>query len=167
MKRLNLLFVLVFFTSLTTFGQKTQFPTNALVYDLQGKSIDLTDYVKNGKPTLISFWATWCKPCKLELTNMAELYPDWQEKYDLEIVAISTDNARTLPKVKTIVSQKRWDYIILNHPGNELQTALNFMTIPETFLLDGEGNIIYRHSGYVSGDEYELEDKLAELLKKK
>jgi len=166
MKRLNLLFIMTFFVSLTVFGQTAQFPTSANVYDLQGKRVNLKDYVKNGKPTLISFWATWCKPCKLELTNMAELYPDWQEKYNLEIVAISTDNARTLPKVRTIVSQKRWDYIILNHPGNELQTTLNFMTIPETFLLDGEGNIIYRHSGYVSGDEYELEEQLEKLLKK-
>ena len=166
MKRLNLLFVFVFFMSLTAFGQKGLFPTNATVYDLQGKRVELAEFVKNGKPTLISFWATWCKPCKLELSNMAELYPKWQEKYDLEIVAISTDNARTLPKVKTIVSQKRWEYTILNHPGNELQSTLNFMTIPETFLLDGEGNILYRHSGYVSGDEYELEEKLEEFFKK-
>ena len=165
MKRTSLLFLLAFFVSLTAFGQKAQFPTNATVFDLQGKRVDLADFVKNGKPTLISFWATWCKPCKLELSNMADLYPEWREKYDLEIVAISTDNSRTLPKVKTIVSQKRWEYTVLNQPGNELQTALNFMTIPETFLLDGKGNIIYRHSGYVSGDEYELDDKLKELLK--
>ena len=165
MKRTSLLFLLAFFVSLTAFGQKAQFPANATVFDLQGKRVDLADFVKNGKPTLISFWATWCKPCKLELSNMADLYPEWREKYDLEIVAISTDNSRTLPKVKTIVSQKRWEYTVLNQPGNELQTALNFMTIPETFLLDGKGNIIYRHSGYVSGDEYELDDKLKELLK--
>lgn len=165
MNRLNLLFFLVVFASMTAFGQNNQFPTDVNIYDLQGKRVDLKDYVQNGHPTLISFWATWCKPCKMELTNMADLYPEWQEKYNLEIVAISTDSQRTLPKVKSLVSQKRWEYTILNHPGHQFQTILNFMTIPETFLLDGEGNILYRHSGYVSGDEYELEKELEKLLK--
>lgn len=165
MKRIHLAFLLVFFASLTAFGQKEQFPTTARVYDLQGKRINLKDYVQNGKPTIVSFWATWCAPCKLELSTVADFYPDWQKKYGLQLIAISVDNQRTLPKVRTLVNQKRWDYIILNHPGNDLQTSLNFTTVPETFLLDGQGNILYRHSGYVSGDEYELEDKLAELLK--
>ena len=166
MRPTALLFFVLLLSAFSAVGQTKVFPVNAQVYDLQGKPVDLKALTQSGHPTLISFWATWCKPCKLELTNMADLYPEWKEKYGLEIVAISTDNARTLPKVKSIVSQKRWDYTVLTHSTRELQNLLNFQTIPEAFLLDGKGNIIYRHSGYISGDEDELDEKLEEFFGK-
>jgi len=134
---------------------------------LDGEVINIQDFGKNGKITVISFWATWCSPCKRELDAIAEIYEDWQDEFDMELVAISTDDARQLAKVKPMVESKRWDYIVLSDVKQELQRAMNFQTVPMTFLIDANGQIVYTHSGYSPGDEYELEDKMKALRKGK
>ena len=164
MKLINI-FSIVFAVCLSTslFAQ-TSLP-NVIVKDLKGKSINVQDFAKNGKITIFSFWATWCSPCKKELDAIAEIYPDWQEEYDVELVAVTIDNARALAKVPGMVESKNWDYIILSDVKQELQRALNFQSVPQTFLVDKNGKIVYSHTGYVSGDEYELEDKIKALVK--
>lgn len=134
------------------------------IKDMSGRSVNIQEYATNGKITVISFWATWCSPCKKELDALSELYEEWKEEYDMEIVAITIDNARGLSKVPGLIQTKQWDFIVLSDANQELQRAMNFQTIPQTYLLDKEGNIVYSHTGYVSGDEYELEDHIAELV---
>jgi peroxiredoxin len=133
------------------------------VKTLNGESVRILDYAENDKLTVVSFWATWCTPCKKELDAIADLYPDWVAEYDVEMVAITIDDARQLAKVKPMVSQKGWEYTILSDTNKDLMRGLNFQTIPQTYLLDKKGNIVYTHSGYAPGDEYELEDHIAEL----
>ncbi len=135
------------------------------VKTLEGKTVSIKEYVGQGKITVISFWATWCSPCKRELDAIAEIYPDWQEEYNVELIAVTIDDARSMAKVPALVETKGWEYTILADSKRELQKALNFQTVPQTFLLDAEGNIIYTHSGYNPGDEIELEDKIAALAK--
>ncbi len=133
------------------------------VQSLDGKKVNLSEYIGQGKPVVVSFWATWCAPCKRELDAIAEIYPDWKEEYDIELLAISTDNARGLRKVPAMVSAKGWEFTVLADPEQELMQALNFMAIPQTYLVDGEGNIVYDHTGYNPGDELELEEKIIEI----
>jgi len=135
------------------------------VKTLEGKTVSIKEYVGQGKITVISFWATWCSPCKRELDAIADLYPDWQEEYDVELVAITIDNSRQLTKVPGVVSSKNWEYNVLSDSNQQLQNALNFQTIPQTFVLDKEGNIGYSHNGYNPGDEIALEDVIAEYAK--
>jgi len=94
------------------------------------------------------------------------MYPDWQEEYGAELIAITIDDARYIAKVPALIETKGWEYTILADSKRELQKALNFQSVPQTFLLDAEGNIIYTHSGYNPGDEIELEDKIAALAGK-
>ncbi len=135
------------------------------VKTLDGKSINIQEFGKKGKITVLSFWATWCAPCKKELDAIADVYEDWKKKYDVEVVAITIDDARALPKVKPMVEQKGWKYTILSDANQDLQRALNVPSVPQSFLLDEKGNIVYSHSGYVAGDEDELEEKIKELKK--
>ena len=130
------------------------------VKTLEGKTVNIQDYVGKGKVTVISFWATWCSPCKRELDAIADIYPDWQDDYDVELIAVTIDDARGVAKVPAMVTSKGWDYTVLSDSKQELQRALNFQTVPQTFLLNAEGEIIYSHSGYSPGDEFELEDKI-------
>ena len=132
---------------------------------LDGKTTNLQDYAKNGKVTVISFWATWCSPCKKELDAIADLYPEWQEAYDVELVAITIDTRRALAKVPGIVETKGWEYTVLSANEQEAQNALNFQTIPQTFIIDKSGKIVWSHSGYLPGDEEELEEEIAKLAK--
>ena len=133
------------------------------VKTLDGQTLDIKQYAEDGKITILSFWATWCSPCKKELDAIADLYEEWQEEYDAELVAVTIDTQRALAKVKPMVESKGWTYTILSDPNQQLRNALNFQTIPQTFVQDKDGNIVYNHNGYVPGDEYELEDKLKEL----
>lgn len=135
------------------------------VKTLEGKTVNIQDYVGDGQITVISFWATWCSPCKRELDAIAEIYEDWQEEYGMKLLAVTIDDARSMAKVPALVETKGWDYTILSDSKRELQKALNFQTVPQTFLVDGEGNIVYTHTGYNPGDEIELEDKIAALSK--
>ena len=135
------------------------------VYTLDGKQVQLTDYIEKGKVTILSFWATWCKPCINELNAISDLYADWQEDYDVELLAVTIDTRRAMAKVPGIVSTNGWDYTVLSEPNNSITNALQFRSIPQTFLIDQQGKIIYSHNGYNPGDEFELEDEIKKLIK--
>ncbi|RMD74848.1 MAG: TlpA family protein disulfide reductase [Bacteroidetes bacterium] len=133
---------------------------------LYGETVAAKDLVKDSKIVVLSFWATWCSPCKKELDAMADLYPEWQEKYNVEVVAVTIDNQRALAKVPSMVTTKGWEYTILHGEENKIRNAFNFQTIPYTLLIAPDGTIAWTHNGYVPGDEYELEEKIAELARK-
>ena len=135
------------------------------VKTLDGKRVNIQDYANNGKPTIISFWATWCKPCKKELDAITDVYEDWQADYDVELLAITIDTRRALAKVKPMVATKGWPFEVLSDADQKLQNALNIQSVPFTILLDADGNVVYKHTGYVPGDEDELEAQLQALSK--
>ncbi len=130
---------------------------------LDGSTVNTTDFFKEGKITVISFWATWCSPCKRELDAIAEYYEEWEEDYNVQLLAVTIDDARSLAKIPATVETKGWDYTILADTNQDLMRALNFQTIPQTFLVDQNGNIAYTHNGYNSGDEFELEEEIMKL----
>ncbi|MDA9952258.1 MAG: TlpA disulfide reductase family protein [Chitinophagales bacterium] len=135
------------------------------INDMYGKKVNVAEYGENDKITVLSFWATWCSPCKKELNNISYLYEDWQDDYDMELVAISIDDVRNTSKVKTYVDGQAWDYDVLLDTNEDLKRMMNFQTVPYTVLIDQRGKIVYTHSGYVEGDEYILEDYIKELIK--
>jgi peroxiredoxin len=157
---------LFFITALSIFSgivlAQNQVP-NTEIKTLEGQSVNIQEYTQNGKITILSFWATWCSPCKKELDAIADIYEDWQTEYDLELVAISIDNTRALAKVKPMVQEKSWPYTILTDSNQDLMRSLQFQSIPQTFLLDKEGNIVYTHTGYLPGDEDELELEIQKI----
>lgn len=157
--------VLACLLSLTGYAQKKTLPS-VEVKHLDGQSINIQEFGQNGRITVLSFWATWCSPCKKELDAYANFYEDWKADFDVEVLAITIDDQRALAKVGPMVASKGWPFDVLSDPNQELQRALNFQTIPQTFIVDKSGQIVYSHSGYVPGDEYELEDKLKELAGK-
>jgi len=132
---------------------------------LDGKSVNIKEHVKQNNFTVLSFWATWCGPCKKELDTLTDFHEAWQEEMGVELIAITVDNARGLSKVKPMVNTKGWEFTVLSDSKQELQRGLNFQTIPQTFIVDSEGNVVYSHNGYNPGDEIALEDKLKELAK--
>jgi cytochrome c biogenesis protein CcmG, thiol:disulfide interchange protein DsbE len=133
------------------------------VNTLEGQQVHVADLGKSGKITVISFWATWCSPCKKELDAVKDYYEEWREKYDMELIAISVDDSRTKAKVPAMVAEKGWEYKILVDTNREFQQAANITSVPYTFLLDQKGNIVFEHMGYAPGDELELEEKIKAL----
>jgi len=126
----------------------------------EGQTVKVQDLAPAGKITVFSFWATWCKPCVAELDAIKDLYPEWQEKYNVEFVAVSVDDARTTARVKTFVANKGWDFKIVTDTSKEFQLAMNVPNPPLTIVVNQKGEIVYDHLGYNPGDELELEEKI-------
>ena len=133
---------------------------NINLKDVKGNNVNISKIDNDGKPMIISFWATWCKPCKNELDAISYLYEDWQENYDVELVAITIDTRRNMAQVGPMVESKGWEYTILSAVQSDMENAFNFNFIPQTLLIDKKGNIVYTHSSYNPGDEDELEKYL-------
>jgi peroxiredoxin len=165
MRLLTIIFLFFACTlSLSLFAQKSV--PDVTVKTLDGKTVNLRDYVDKGKITILNFWATWCSPCKKELDAIAEVYEDWQKEYNVQVLAVTIDTQRDLPKVKPMVATKEWDYTILSDAPGQLKNALNFQSIPQMYLIDQKGMIVYEHTGYLPGDEVDLEKRIKALAKK-
>ena len=132
--------------------------------DINGKTVRTDTLSNNGKPFIIDFFATWCKPCNRELTAISGVYEDWQEETGVKLIAVSIDQAQNINKVKPLVDSHGWTYDVLLDPNSELKRALGIQTIPYTIIVDGNGKIVYRHNGYVEGAEEELIEKVRELV---
>ena len=144
----------------SAFGQKNI--PKVEVKSLDRETFDLQEYASDpGKVYVIDFWATWCSPCKKELDAIADYYEDWQSEYNVELIAVTIDNARALPKVPGIVETKGWEYTIFSGNEDAVRSAFNFQTIPQTVVAKN-GKIIFEHNGYVPGDEDELEEVIRE-----
>jgi peroxiredoxin len=158
----SLLLLAVCLTTASLFAQNKTLPS-ANLKTLEGKTFNAQELGKSGKITVISFWATWCSPCKKELDAIKDLYPDWKSKYNLELVAVSVDDARTSAKVPGVIETKGWEYRVVLDPNKEFQLAAGISNVPHTLLLDTKGNIVFEHTGYTPGDEVELEEKIKEI----
>lgn len=136
---------------------------NVSISNLNGEKINISK-IDSSEPVIMSFWATWCLPCLEEMGNINEKYEDWQKDHKFTMYAVSTDDARTASKVKTVVKSKSWPYNVLLDPNQTLKRALNINSIPYTILLH-KGKIVYSHVGYTPGDEDELFAKVKECYK--
>lgn len=133
------------------------------VKDLKGNTINTSSFGNNGNPIVISFWATWCGPCKKELNTIAETYEDWQEETGVKVIAISIDDARSASRVAPYVNSQAWEYEVYLDANQDFKRAMNVNNVPHTFLIDGNGNIVWQHNNYTPGDEEELYAKIKEL----
>ena len=133
--------------------------------DINGKTVRTDTLSNNGKPMIISFFATWCKPCNRELDAISEVYEEWQQETGVKLVAISIDQAQNINKVKPLADQHEWPYETeLLDPNSELKRQLGIQMIPYVLIVDGEGKIVYKHNGYTEGAEEELIEKVRELV---
>jgi len=160
----NLISVILFLVAINLFAAEKKLPS-VNVKDMDGKSFNTSTISNDGKPIIVNFWATWCKPCIQELANINELYDKWQKETGVKIVAVSLDDSRSSKKVKPFVKGRDWKYEVILDENSDFKRAMNVNAPPHTFLLDGKGNVVYEHNGYAPGDEYKLYKEIQKLLK--
>ena len=122
---------------------------------IEGKSFNTKDIQNEGKPVIICFFATWCKPCMVELKCIADVYDDWQDETGVKIYAVSIDDTRSSAKVLPLVNGKAWDYEVLLDENQDFKRALNVNDIPHTFILNGKNEVVWQHASYAPGVENE------------
>ena len=131
---------------------------------IDGATVQTETLSNDGKPFIIDFFATWCKPCNRELSAIAEVYDEWQEETGVKIFAVSIDQAQNINKVKPLVDENEWEYDVLLDPNSDFLKALGGQMIPYVVVVDGNGNIVSKHSGYTDGAENELIEEVRHLL---
>ncbi len=133
------------------------------VKTIDGKTFNTGKIANDGKPMIIDFWATWCKPCKKELDAISEVYADWQKETGVKLIAISIDEARSSAKVGPDAKTHGWNYEIYIDENSDFKRAMNVgEVVPHVFIVNGKGEIVWHHEGFVDGGE----DHIYEILKK-
>ena len=146
---LSILFILLSINSLSQ-----NIVPNTKLKNLESEFIYTNDVLTENNFYIVSFWATWCIPCINELDAIVDIYEDF-EKDNIEVIAISTDDARTKKRVRPMINGKDWNFKILLDENHDLKRALNIVGIPHTIITKGT-KIIYRRVGYSPGEEIDL-----------
>lgn len=132
---------------------------------LDGKTFNTKDIVNDGKPIIISLWATWCKPCVAELMAISDVYDDWVEETGVKLYAISIDDSKTASRVAPFVNGKGFDFVVLQDQNWDLKRALNIVDIPFLCILNGKGEIVWQHTSYAPGSENEVFEIIKKIAK--
>lgn len=164
MKKAFALFVLGLLFFNVQAQDKTDLP-NVSIKNLDGESINISELNNDGKPFVMTFWATWCAPCVKEHNALSEVYEEWQEETGVKIFSVTIDDSRNTAKIRPFVEGKGWEFDILLDVNKELARHMNVSNPPHTFLFDGNGKIVYQHNGYFEGAETELFEKIKEIAK--
>jgi peroxiredoxin len=157
---LGLLLVMVLGTAA---GDRLSQAPNFTLPDLNGKKVELKSLLGKG-PVFIHFWATWCKPCLEELPYLDKMGQTYKDK-GLVVVAISTDDSKTVNKVKSLIKSRRYQFLVLLDTAQEVQNLYHVQDVmPTDYLIDARGSVRKIHAGYKAGDEVTFEKEVVDLL---
>ncbi len=134
------------------------------VKTMEGNPFNMSSISNDGKPIIITFWATWCKPCIKEHDAINDVYEDWVDETGVKMYAISIDNARSSRQVLPMVNGKSWEFEVLLDENGDFKRAMNVNVPPHTFIIDGNGMIVWQHVGYLDGDEEEYIEIVEKLV---
>ncbi|HWU40783.1 MAG TPA: TlpA disulfide reductase family protein [Candidatus Acidoferrum sp.] len=109
-----------------------------LLPDLTGTPIRLSDH--RGKVVLLNFWATWCPPCRAEMSSMEGLYQAYRDR-GLVILAVSNDHGGK-SVVESFVRERGVTFPILMDPDGEVLARYGVRGLPPSYLLDRRGRIV-------------------------
>lgn len=158
-----LTFSAVTFVSLP--AQDAQTLPSVMLRDAAGTLINTADLSTDSTPVILSFWATWCKPCVLELSAYSSMLDEWHKELGVRVIAISIDDSRNAQKVPGFVKGRNWKFDVLLDVNQEFKRAMNVNNVPHTFLVY-KGQIVWQHTAYSAGDEEDLEQEIRKLVGK-
>jgi len=131
--------------------------------DVDGRLVRLSELLERG-PVLVSFWATFCEPCKKEIPHLFEIEREFAAD-SLQLVLVSVDSPRSQKRVKPFAAGKGWDCPVLLDANGETMKKLKGTAPPYTLLVGRSGEVLAAHSGYTDGAEKALREEIARLLR--
>ena len=130
---------------------------------INGERIKFEDLANKGV-VVIDYWALWCAPCLNKMSHLDRFQKEFSNK-GLKIVSVNIDSERSISKVKSYIRSRGYSMLIAFDSSRENFRLVNGISIPYTILVNTDGKILYRHSGYVPGDETILRKKIQIALK--
>ena len=130
---------------------------------LDGRTVSLADF-RGQKKVVVSFWASWCGPCRMEMPALIKFYQDnHRATSDFEILAVSIDGD---PKdVSDFATAQKMTFPVLLDPRQKMANSYEVDGIPTMFVIDKNGKITYGHAGFDMSMEYQLAHQLGIKLK--
>lgn len=110
------------------------------------------------KPTVLAFWLTTCMPCMVELGAYAQNFATWQQQVDFRLLAVSIDYPERFAKVRQVASEKQWPFPVYWDGTRAFKNILpgGLNGLPQVFVFDKKGNLVWQHRKYAPGDEAAL-----------
>ena len=134
------------------------------IKNFEGKTINTTTFSNDGKPIILSFWATWCRPCLKELSAINDVYDDWKKETGVKLIAISIDDSKTVRNVAPLVNGKEWNYEFYLDENGDFKRAMSVNMVPQTFILNGNGEIVMQFTAFGEGGESKLIDAVRKII---
>ena len=131
---------------------------------LDGSKTTIHELVKDG-PLMIDFWATWCVPCKKVMKFLNEYHQEFEEE-KFKVLMINTDSPRSVSKVKSYVRSQDYKFFIGMDPNKSISKKLNGLVMPTLILVNKGGEVVWRHQGYLPGEEVEIKNQIQILVNK-
>lgn len=138
-------------------------PPDFKLKNLEGDWFTLSDHF--GKEVIyVTFWATWCVPCRREMPHLQEMTDEFKDQGFL-VVGVNTDPPATKSKIKPYLRRLKIDYLNLLDPNNNVLDKYNpTRELPYAVLINREGNVHEIYPGYRAGDEIRLKEAVEALL---
>jgi peroxiredoxin len=138
---------------------------NFTLRNVKGEEVNFRDLLGKG-PLLVNFWALWCEPCKQEMKAFKALVEKFKAQ-GVSMVAINTDQVRSLAKVRAYVTTQDLPFPVLTDPdGSVARDNFSMESLPYSLILMPDGTVYKKHIGYTAGDEQTTEKEIADLVLK-
>jgi len=134
--------------------------------DSKGTIFNSEKISNDGKPFVIVFWKTCCKPPIRELSVLSDVYEEWIEKTGVKIYAVAVDDSRSTMSVKPFADGQGWEFEILLDPNQNLKRSMNVKVVPYTFVFNGKGVVVGEKMLFSEGDENEIFDMIEKANQK-
>ena len=151
--------LLILFTF--SFSTKTDLP-NVKLKNMNKENVKMVDLTKDG-PIVINFWNLACEPCKKEMKFLNQFHKKYRED-NFQVFSINMDTPRSMSKVKSFIKTTGYEFTVLSDPRSESFRKLGGKAMPLLLLVNKDGSIFKRHTGYNPGDEIALEEEIKELI---
>ncbi len=145
--------------TITQQNNKTQAP-DFTVYDENGVAHKLSDY--RGKTVILNFWASWCGPCKSEMPDFNEAYKTYGEEINFLMVNLTDGYAETMESALSFIKESGFSFPVYYDTRSEAAYAYNTSSIPATYFIDSNGNLVTHNIGYLSATA--LESRIEMLI---
>ena len=145
---------------------KQDFPFDIPMTNGVGEVVNSAEVLNaGGKPTVVLFWLTTCYPCRMEMAAIQKKYDSWKQELDFNLVAVSTDFPQNYPNFLKRVEESKWPFGAYHDTNREFWKVLpgGLNGLPQTFVFDPKGEIVYHSRKYSTGDEDKLFAKLKEI----